>query len=76
VGVDSAKTIVGGAILEGAGFCNLTAYLIEGQMYSLALAGLLIVAILAGIPTRSALDGWLEKTRHRMQEIRALSTLR
>lgn len=76
VAVYSAKTIVGGAILEGAGFGNLTAYLLEGQVYSLALAGLLIVVILAGIPTRHALDNWLGQARRRIQEIRALSSLR
>jgi hypothetical protein len=74
--VFGAKTIVGGAILEGAGFFNPVAYIIEGQGYSLVLALILVVGIMIGIPTRHGLESWLEQQQRRIQEIRDLAGLR
>jgi hypothetical protein len=69
-GLFSAKTIASGAILEGAGFANLVAYLLEGQAYSLALAAILVLGILAATPTRGALEDWLDQACRRVVEIR------
>jgi cytochrome c biogenesis protein ResB len=74
--VFSTKTILGGAILEGAGFFNVTAYLIEGQGYALVLGLILMVGILIGIPTRHGLESWLEQQQRRIQEIRDMEGLR
>ncbi len=66
------KTIIGAAILEGGALGNLVAYMIEGQIYSLALAVLGIIGILAAFPTRRILDEWLERHMRRVQEMRDL----
>jgi hypothetical protein len=62
------KTIVGAALLEGAAFGNLVAFLLEGQVYSLALAVLFALGILVGFPTRSGLSEWLETQQRRLNE--------
>ena len=54
-----AKTIIGCALLEGAGFANLFAYMQERQWYSLAIAGLMGLGILLTFPLRGAVDAWL-----------------
>lgn len=53
------KTIVGCALLEGAGFANLFAYMQERQWYNLLIAGLLCAGILVMFPLRGAVDAWL-----------------
>ena len=50
----SNQTIFGSALLEGAAFCNLVAFLQEGQSYSLILGLFLLAGILAGVPTCAA----------------------
>jgi hypothetical protein len=56
----STKTIMGGAIIEGATFFLLVAYLVEGWLPSLIAAGALIVVLALHMPTRSRLGHWLE----------------
>ena len=56
--VYQSKTILGAAILEGGAFANLVAYLLEGQIYSIVLAVLFMLGILAAFPTSRGLhDG-------------------
>ena len=59
----SAKTIMGGAILEGAGFFNLIAYMLEGQTYSLIIGLVLMLASCGGFP-RGGLwrTGWINSS--------------
>jgi hypothetical protein len=66
------QTIFGSAILEGAAFLNLVAFLQEGQLYSLILGLLLLAGLLAGVPTLHSLESWLERQLRRMQESRDL----
>ncbi|MHB8862503.1 MAG: hypothetical protein ACYC6N_08870 [Pirellulaceae bacterium] len=70
------QAILGSALLEGAAFCNLVAFLLEGQSYSLLLVLLLLSGILAGIPTVHSLEGWLEQQRRRMHETQDLAGLK
>lgn len=65
-------TIVGSAILEGGALGNLVAYLAEGQLYSLVLAGVLLLGILAGFPTRNTYDNWLARQRQRASDFQSL----
>ena len=69
------KTVLGGAVLEGAACANLVAFLLEGQVYSIALGFLLLMAILAGFPARGGMEEWLERAARQVQEIRDLSRL-
>ncbi len=66
------RTIVAAAILEGAAFLNLAVFLSEGQVYSLLLAGIMILGIMAGFPTSGRLTSWLTAKTRLVQEIRSL----
>lgn len=69
------KTIIAGAVLEGAAFANLVAFMLEGQIYSLGLGLLLLLGILMGFPTRGGMEHWIERGLQRLRETRDLSGL-
>lgn len=51
------------ALLEGAAFFNLVAYITEKQWWSLAIVGGLLLMMLARFPTYSKLSQWIETQR-------------
>jgi hypothetical protein len=53
------RLIIGAALVEGAAFLLLIAYLLEGSVLALAAAGVMLVIILLKFPTRTGLEGWL-----------------
>jgi hypothetical protein len=53
------QLIIGAAMLEGATFFNLIAYLQEGDPTSLVAAGLLLAAMLRLFPTRGGVENFL-----------------
>ena len=55
------RTIVAGAILEGAAIAALTMYLIERSPVSLIVAIILMIAVAAHFPTRSRVFSWIEE---------------
>jgi hypothetical protein len=66
-----SKTILAAAILEGAVFLLLVAYLVEHAPMSLMLAVLLIVALALHVPTQSQAEGWLQDQTRLLGEERA-----
>jgi hypothetical protein len=56
-----SQVIIGLAMLEGATFFNLIAYLLEGDAASLVVAGLLVVVMLSHFPTQPRLEAFLEQ---------------
>lgn len=54
------RLIVASAILEGAAFFNLIAYVIAGQTFNLVAAAVMLVALLSLLPTRARLEDWIE----------------
>jgi uncharacterized membrane protein len=54
------RTIAGCAMLEGAAFFCLAAYMIEHNPAGLAVACVLMATVLLHFPTRSRVAGWLE----------------
>ena len=54
------RLIVRFAILEGAAMANLAAVLVDHQVYSLAVAGLLALAMLAMFPTRGRVERFVK----------------
>jgi hypothetical protein len=54
-----SQLIVGAAMLEGATFFCLIAYLVEGELTSLVAAGVLMLFLLARFPTRTRLENFL-----------------
>ena len=71
-GVFQTKEIIGRAILEGAAFLNLVAYLLEGQPMSIALVALLLVAMLIGFPTRGRLASFMRDETATIEQLRQL----
>lgn len=68
LGVYTTSTIVSAAILEGGCFLNLIAYMLERDPWSLAMAGLLCVALLFKLPSRRRVEAWLEQEDRRRRE--------
>ncbi|HEX2475589.1 MAG TPA: hypothetical protein VHK01_12630 [Lacipirellulaceae bacterium] len=64
--------IVGGAILEGAAFFNLVAYMLEQQPMNLVVAGVLLLLLLSQIPTVSRLESWIETELTTIDQLRLI----
>jgi len=59
--------IVGNAVLEGAAFFNVIVYMSEGQWWSLAIVGLLLLMMLMNFPTRDRLDAFVAEQQALIQ---------
>lgn len=70
VGLYTTKTIIAGALFEGAAFFLLISYLLEGQMLSLVAAIVMIVAVAMHFPTHSRVAGWIESKSERINQQR------
>jgi hypothetical protein len=66
--------IVRAALLEGAAFIALVAYMLERQTLSLVVAGGLLLVLLGGFPTRAKLEDAIEGERRAIEELRQLGT--
>jgi hypothetical protein len=64
--------IIRSAILEGAAFFCLVAYMLERQTLSLFGAGMLLVFLLGGFPTRSKLEDVIENERTTIEQLRQM----
>jgi len=64
------KLIIGAAMLEGGCFLGLVAYMLERQWPSLAMAGVLLLALIAHLPTYGRVEAWIEDQLRRVQEDR------
>jgi len=62
------QMIIGLALLEGAAFLNAIVFMIQGSPVSLAVAVALIGLMATRVPTRGALDGWIEDQRARLRD--------
>jgi hypothetical protein len=71
-GMFLTRLIIGAALLEGAAFFNLVAFWIERQIYSLALAGVILVLILLRIPTLAGLTDWCARELKETQLLRQM----
>ena len=65
-GLFQTRMIIGMALLEGAAFFNLIAYIIEGQWFSLVTAGFLLLLMGMMFPTVRALESWIEEIERSM----------
>lgn len=55
------KTIIGGAIIEGAAFFLLVAYMMEASPLSIGLAVVLVVLLALHFPTAGGMISWIEQ---------------
>jgi hypothetical protein len=73
LGTYQTKLILGAALLEGAAFLALTAYMTEGHWASLVAAGVLFFGLLAHLPTTNRVAAWLAAEQRRIAEARQFS---
>ena len=71
-----ARTVLAAAMLEGATFLVLIAYMLEQSPLSLGAAVVLIVALLAHIPSSSGVARWIQDQMKLLDEERMLSPSR
>src|SRR5262249_25088243 len=64
------RLIIGLALLEGATFFLLIAYLAEGSFLALVPAWVFIIAMLMQFPTRVGVERWVEEQQQLLQEER------
>ena len=72
-GVYQTKTIIGAAMIEGAAFLNLVAYLLEGNPITLGLGLGLAVVIAALFPSPSRVANWIEQRLRLMDDNKMLA---
>ncbi len=68
------RLILGAAILEGAAFFNVVAYILERQPISLVVAGVLVILLLAQMPTWGRMQGWAESDLATLKQLRAMGS--
>lgn len=71
--VYQTKTILSAALLEGAGFFNIVAFLLGGSPIALGLGLLLALAIASLFPRTSRVVEWIESQRRLMAEEKLLA---
>jgi hypothetical protein len=69
-----SRTIVGGAIAEGAAFFCLLAFLLTGSWLSLGLAAVLVLSVAMMIPTRASVIRWIENQLRLVEQQRQFSS--
>jgi hypothetical protein len=62
-GIFQTRLIIGFAMLEGAAFLQAIAYMVEGQLFSLAIGLALVLVMAMAFPTRSRLENWIERRK-------------
>ena len=67
------RTIVAAALLEGAAFTSIVAYMQEGSTVALGLAVALAAGILLHFPTAPRVAGWIETQLRRVEEERDIA---
>jgi hypothetical protein len=68
----AVRTILAAAMLEGAAFLFLVAYMVERTPHSVVFAIILIVALAAHFPTASRAEGWIQHQIRLLDEERSL----
>lgn len=62
-GVYMSRTIIGGALLEGAAFINLVAYMINRHWSNIGMAGFLVIVMAVTFPSQSQFETWVDQVR-------------
>lgn len=66
--IRQTSTIIGLALLEGAGFFGTLAYLLEGQMLALAVVAAVLLLMILSFPTEGRVRAWLQRQEDFLQE--------
>jgi hypothetical protein len=65
-GLYHAKMIVGMAVLEGAAFINLIAYIIEKQFWSYGVVAFLLAVMAISFPSQGQFESWAEDMKREL----------
>ncbi len=65
--VYQTRLILASALLEGAAFFNVIAYMFEGHWLSIGVVLILLVMLLSGWPTVGRLDSWIRRQQENVQ---------
>ena len=65
------RVIIAGALLDGAAFFNIIAYLLEGQMLTLLVTAALILALVSQFPTAARVENWVVNQREIIEQMRS-----
>lgn len=65
--VFQSQHIIGLALLEGAGFFCLVAYLVTGRVWLLGSVAVLVALMAISFPTRSRIENWILQQREAMR---------
>ena len=68
VALYQTRMIVGAALLEGACFFLLVAHMVEHSPWSLAVAIVMILGVVAHFPTPDRVAGWVEQQKYVLQQ--------
>lgn len=72
-GVYQTRLIVAASMIEGAAFLNLVAYLLEGHVWTLAAAAVLLFILLMQFPTTGRVENWVSDELESVQQLRGFS---
>ncbi|MDH3719329.1 MAG: hypothetical protein OES79_14515 [Planctomycetota bacterium] len=72
-GVYQTRLIIAAAIIEGAAFLNLVAYLLEGHVWTLAATVVLLFILLMQFPTTGRVENWVSDELESVQQLRGFS---
>lgn len=65
-GLYQTKTIVGMALLEGAAFFNLVAYMVDKQVWSYGIVTALLVLMAVTFPSQGQFESWVENMKREL----------
>lgn len=71
LGLFQTKTIIGAALLEGAGFAGVVGYMIERNMPLLGVAVVAVAILLGRLPSVDSVQSWLDEQLTRLARMRA-----
>ena len=66
-GLFQQKMVIGMALLQGAAFFNLVAFMSEHQMFSLGIVGFLLLLMVMMFPTLSRFENWAEEMQRNIE---------
>ncbi len=66
-GIYQTKMIVGMAVLEGAAFLNLVAYIVEKQVWSYGVVACLLTVMIISFPSQTQFENWAEDIKRNLK---------
>jgi hypothetical protein len=69
--IKQSSMLTGLALLEGAAFCAVFGYMLEGHFLALVVVAIVVLLMLALFPTESRVRAWLDRNLQRIADLRA-----